>query len=70
MKSVNGPVVASIADLLDGVRMSEQDRDIAKAYVHMTEAALDLIWVVGAGVRAAVGRVTGAAPTARQGARA
>lgn len=61
MKTVNRAPepMSSIFSRLDGVRMSEPDRDIAKAYLRKTEAVLDLIWLAGARIRAAIVRTPG-----------
>ena len=42
---------------LDGSPMHERDREIAKAYLHKTEAILDVIWFVGATIRTAIAGV-------------
>jgi hypothetical protein len=41
---------------LDSVQMSEHDREIAKAYLRKTETVLNLIWLAGARIRAALAR--------------
>jgi hypothetical protein len=47
---------SSMVGWLDSVQMSEHDREIAKAYLRKTETALNLIWLVGARIRAALAR--------------
>jgi len=46
--------MSSMLNRLDDTRMSERDREIAKAYMRKTEAMVDLIWFVGAKIRAAL----------------
>lgn len=50
---------SSMLARLDDSPMRERDREIAKAYMCKTEAILDLIWFVGASVRAAIARAQG-----------
>jgi hypothetical protein len=47
---------SSMLGWLDSVQMSEHDREIAKAYLRKTEAVIDLIWLTGARIRAALAR--------------
>jgi hypothetical protein len=47
---------SSMVAWLDNVQMSEQDREIAKAYLRKTEAVFDLLWLAGARIRAAFAR--------------
>jgi hypothetical protein len=42
----------SIVSWLDGVQMSKPDRKIAQEYLRKTEALVDFLWLVGAGIRA------------------
>ena len=51
--------VSSMLVRLDAARMSEHDREIAKAYLRKTEAMLDLIWFVSAKIRAAIAGALG-----------
>jgi hypothetical protein len=46
----------SVVDRLNGVRLSEHDREIAKAYLRKTEAMCDFIWLAGARIRAVFAR--------------
>ena len=46
--------MSSLLARLDDSPMREHDREIAKAYMRKTEAMLDLIWFVGAAIRAAI----------------
>jgi hypothetical protein len=61
MSSINKALepMSSMLNRLDESRMSEHDREIAKAYLRKTEAMLDLIWFVGAKIRAAIAGVLG-----------
>ncbi len=45
--------MSSLLARLDDSPMRERDREIAKAYMRKTDAMLDLIWFVGATIRAA-----------------
>ena len=58
MKSMNNKPKSgsSMVSWLDSVQMSEHDREIAKAYLRKTETALNLIWLAGARIRAALPR--------------
>lgn len=58
MKSTNNETQSgsSMVGWLDSVRMSEHDREIAKAYLRKTETVLNLIWLAGARIRAALAR--------------
>ena len=58
MRSMNTETQSgsSMVSWLDSVQMSEHDREIAKAYLRKTETMLDLIWLAGARIRAAVAR--------------
>lgn len=58
MRSINKAPepMSSMLNRLDDTRMSEHDREIAKAYLCKIEAMLDLIWFVGARIRAAFAR--------------
>ena len=47
---------SSIPSGLGGMQTSEQDREITKEYPRRIEAVLDLIWLVGAIIRAAFAR--------------
>lgn len=47
---------SSVSTRLDGVQLSEHDRDIAKAYLSKTEVVIDLLWLAGAAIRAAFAR--------------
>lgn len=51
--------ISSMLNRLDDSRMSEHDREIAKAYLCKIEAMLDLIWFVGAKIRAAIAGALG-----------
>lgn len=46
--------MSSMLARLDASPLRERDREIAKAYMRKTEAMLDLIWFVGAAIRAAI----------------
>jgi len=56
--NVNEPI-SSMLNRVDDMCLSEHDREVAKAYMRKTEAALDLIWFVGAKTRAAVAAAFG-----------
>jgi len=58
MKSRNNELQSSssMVGWLDSVQMSEHDREIAKAYLRKTETVLNLIWLAGARIRAALAR--------------
>jgi hypothetical protein len=47
---------SSMVGWLDSVQMSEHDREIAKAYLRKTETVLNLIWLAGTKIRAALAR--------------
>ena len=51
--------LSSRLDRLDHSPMRERDREIAKAYLYKTEVMLDLIWLVGAKIRAAIAGALG-----------
>jgi len=54
MKSINKTGASSLVNRLDDVHMSQPAREIAKAYVRMTEGALDTVWLAAAKIRAAI----------------
>jgi hypothetical protein len=54
MKSINKTGASSLVNRLDDVQMSQPAREMAKAYVGMTEGALDVVWLAAAKIRAAV----------------
>lgn len=58
MKSLNNEPQSSssMVGWLDSVQMSEHDREVAKAYLRKTETVLNLIWLAGARIRAALAR--------------
>ena len=58
MKKASEPM-PSIFARFDDSPMSERDREIAKAYMRKTEAVLDVIWFVGARLRAAIAGALG-----------
>jgi len=53
MKTIRNEIQtqSNVMSALEGVRMSAQERKIAKAYLQKTEAVLDLIWFVSAKIR-------------------
>lgn len=51
--------MSSMLNRLDDSPMGEHDREMAKAYMLKTEAMLDVIWFVGAGIRTAIAGVLG-----------
>ncbi len=51
MKSINKTGAASLINRLDDVHMSQPAREMAKAYVRMTEGALDTIWLAATKIR-------------------
>ena len=61
MKSINEAPepMSSMLKRLDDSPMRERDRQIAKAYLRKPEAMLDLIWFVGAQIRAAIAGALG-----------
>jgi len=54
MKSINKTGTSSLINQLDDVHMSQPAREIAKAYVRMTEGALDTVWLAAAKIRATI----------------
>ena len=51
--------MSSVLARLDDMCMDEHEREMAKAYMRKTEAALELVWLAGTSIRAVVARGLG-----------
>lgn len=51
--------MSSMLARLDDTYMNEHEREMAKAYMRKTEAALELVWLAGTSIRAAIARGLG-----------
>ncbi len=61
MKSIEkaSEPMSSMLARLDDTYMNEHERELAKAYLRKTDAVLEVIWLAGTGIRAAIGRGLG-----------
>ena len=51
--------MSSMLARLDHTHMNEHEREMAKGYLRKTDAVLELVWLVGAAIRAAIARSLG-----------